>query len=629
MRRGLAVCVVAATVGGSVVVGLGGAGASGAPTPGTINAFAGTSTLGDSGNGGPAVAAELNHPEDIVTDASGNAYIADNGNCQVRKVTPAGVISLFAGLAVPTCGFTGNGGPATSAEIGRVTGVAVDASGNVYIAESSNHVVRKISPSGIISAFAGSGTSGYTGDHGPATSAELETPWGVRVDRSGDVFVSDLDASVVREVNTNGTITTVAGTGTLGYTGDHGPATSAELEHPEGLFVDASNNLFIADAGAAVVREVNAAGTITTVAGNGTSGTSGDGGPATSAELEQPTGVVQDIQGDLFIADYEGQSVREVSAATGKISTYAGTSGTAGTGNQGNGGPASAALLGGPSQVWLDQSGNLYINEYNTYQIRKVTLTSPTGQGYWLVASDGGIFNYGDAAFQGSAGSIHLNQPVVGMAATPDAKGYWLVATDGGIFSYGDAQFYGSTGSIHLNKPIVGMAATPDGKGYWLVASDGGIFSYGDAVFHGSAGGIMLNKPMVGMAATPDGGGYWLVATDGGIFSYGDAQFYGSTGSIHLNKPIVGMAATPDGKGYWLVASDGGIFSYGDAVFHGSAGGIMLNKPVVGMAATPDGGGYWLVATDGGIFSYGDATFFGSTGSIVLNKPVVGMAPGL
>ena len=174
----------------------------------------------------------------------------------------------------------------------------------MYIADPHNHVVRKISPSGIISVFAGTGTSGYTGDGGPATSAELVSPWGVRVNRSGDVFISDFDASVVREVNTNGTITTVAGTGTPGYTGDHGPATSAELEHPEGLFVDASNNLFIADEGAHVVREVNAAGTITTAAGNGTSGTTGDGGPATAAELEKPTGVVEDNLGDLFIADY-------------------------------------------------------------------------------------------------------------------------------------------------------------------------------------------------------------------------------------------------------------------------------------------------------------------------------------
>ena len=164
-------------------------------------------------------------------------------------------------------------------------------------------------------------------------------------------------------------------------------------------------------------------------------------------------------------------------------------------------------------------------------------------------------------------------RPVVGMAATPDGNGYWLVASDGGIFNYGDATFYGSTGAMHLNKPIVGMTATPDGKGYWLVASDGGIFSYGDAQFYGSTGSIHLNKPIVGMAATTDGKGYWLVASDGGIFNYGDAGFYGSTGAIHLNMPIVGMAPTPDGNGYWLVAFDGGVFTFGDAGYYGSTAG--------------------------------------------------------
>ena len=246
--------------------------------------------------------------------------------------------------------------------------------------------------------------------------------------------------------------------------------------------------------------------------------------------------------------------------------------------------------------------------------------------GYWIVATDGGIFSFGGAPFLGSTGSLNLNRPVVGLAATPKRHGYWLVASDGGIFSFGDASFEGSTGAIHLNQPVVGMAATPDGQGYWLVASDGGIFSFGDARFYGSTGAIHLNQPVVGMAATPDGHGYWLVASDGGIFSFGDARFYGSTGAIHLNQPVVGMATTPDGHGYWLVASDGGIFSFGDASFEGSTGAIHLNQPVVGMAATPDGDGYWLVASDGGIFSFGDASFEGSTGALSLNKPVVGMA---
>jgi hypothetical protein len=171
---------------------------------------------------------------------------------------------------------------------------------------------------------------------------------------------------------------------------------------------------------------------------------------------------------------------------------------------------------------------------------------------------------------------------------TPPAStavgGYWTVASDGGIFNFGNAGFFGSTGAQSLNKPIAGMDVTPDGAGYWLVASDGGIFSFGDAAFFGSTGAQTLNKPIVGIASTADGKGYWLVASDGGIFSFGDAAFFGSTGAQTLNKPIVGMASTIDGKGYWLVASDGGIFNYGDAGFFGSTGAQSLNKPIVGMA---------------------------------------------
>ena len=281
----------------------------------------------------------------------------------------------------------------------------------------------------------------------------------------------------------------------------------------------------------------------------------------------------------------------------------------------------------------IDSGQPFGANEYGAGQLNMAAALAglpptppPPGLGrYWMAARDGGIFAFGSAGFYGSTGAIHLNQPIVGMAATPTGHGYWLVASDGGIFSFGDAPFAGSTGAIHLNKPIVGMAATPTGGGYWLVASDGGIFAFGDALFLGSTGAMHLNQPIVGMAATPTGRGYWLVARDGGIFSFGDARYFGSTGAIALNQPIVGMAATPTGNGYWLVASDGGIFSFGDARFFGSTGAIRLNQPIVGMAATPTGGGYWLVASDGGIFAFGDARFLGSTGNIRLNQPVVAM----
>jgi sugar lactone lactonase YvrE len=595
------------------------------PTPGTITTIAGTGVAGATGDNGPATSAELNHPEDVVADRSGNLYIADNANCEVRKIAVDGTINRFAGTGV--CGaVTGNGGAAVNAQLGMVKAVAVDPSGNVYLSDDSNAVVRKISPAGIITNFAGNGTPGYTGDHGPATTAEMNEPWGIAIDASGDVYISDYQANAVRMVNPAGIISTVAGNGTGGGTGDSGPATSAELLCPAGLWVDPSGTLLIADEGNSKIRQVNPAGVISTVAGNGTVGSTGDGGPATSAELNAPYGVAVDSSGNVYIGDYNAAAVRMVTKSTGKISTVAGTGVQ---GNTGDNGPATSAELNEPSEVAIDASGNLLVNDFDANVIRKVALVNPTGQGYTLAASDGGVFTKGNAQFYGSLGNIVLNKPIVGMAMTPDGKGYWLVASDGGIFTKGDAQFYGSMGNIVLNKPIVGMAATPDGKGYWLVASDGGIFTKGDAGFFGSLGNITLNKPIVGMAPTPDGQGYWLVASDGGIFTKGDATFAGSLGNIVLNKPIVGMAATPDGQGYWLVASDGGIFTKGGAQFFGSLGNIVLNKPIVGMASTPDGQGYWLVATDGGIFTKGDAQFFGSLGNIVLNKPIVTMGAGL
>jgi hypothetical protein len=257
--------------------------------------------------------------------------------------------------------------------------------------------------------------------------------------------------------------------------------------------------------------------------------------------------------------------------------------------------------------------------------IRAATASPGTVPAYWLVASDGGIFSFGGAAFYGSTGSIALNKPIVGMASTPDGGGYWLVASDGGIFSFGDAPFFGSTGAIKLNQPIVGMAPTPDGGGYWLVASDGGIFSFGDASFFGSTGAIKLNQPIVGMAPTSDGGGYWLVASDGGIFAFGNASFFGSTGAMTLNKPIIAMMAGPSDSGYFLIASDGGTFSFGSAPFYGSLGGIPLEAPIAAAASTPGDTGYWFSDVEGSVTSFGQASYYGSAPA-PLNKPIVGMA---
>jgi uncharacterized protein YkwD len=228
--------------------------------------------------------------------------------------------------------------------------------------------------------------------------------------------------------------------------------------------------------------------------------------------------------------------------------------------------------------------------------------STPSGRGYWLVATDGGVFSFGDAHFYGSTGGMRLNRPVVNIASTHDGRGYWLAASDGGVFSFGDARFYGSTGHLHLNRPIIAIAATPSGRGYWLAASDGGIFSFGDARFYGSTGGLRLNRPVVGIAATPSGRGYWLAASDGGIFSFGDADYYGSTGGQILDSPIIGIDRPAHGHGYWLVAHDGGVFGFGQATFLGSGSGSAMLSPTVATASAP-GGGYWLGTEDGGVYT--------------------------
>jgi hypothetical protein len=275
-------------------------------------------------------------------------------------------------------------------------------------------------------------------------------------------------------------------------------------------------------------------------------------------------------------------------------------------------------------------TGNSFAADFASYGVDGVGLSNwfsvggePSGGigGYWLVATDGGIFSFGNAPFDGSMGGKALDAPMVAMASTGDAGGYWTVASDGGIFSFGDAAFHGSMGGRHLDAPMVGMAATPDGDagGYWTVASDGGIFSFGDAAFHGSMGGRHLDAPMVGMAATPDGvgGGYWTVASDGGIFSFGDASFHGSMGGQHLDQPIVGMAATPNGGGYWLVGADGGIFSFGDAPFYGSLPGIGLKATAVAVLPTASGDGYIIITANGSAVGFGDAPQFGDVAGVV------------
>lgn len=338
-----------------------------APTPRTISTVAGIGTPGFSGDGVPAVDSRL-FPADVATDAAGNLYIADY-NSRVRIVTPAGVISTIAGTGIP--GSSGDGGPATAARLHTPTGLAFDADGNLYIADANDHRVRKITPAGIISTVAGTGTPGSGGDGGPATEAQLSTPLRVAVDSHGNLYVTELNGHRVRKVTSAGVISTIAGTGEPGFSGDGGPAHQAQVWAVTGVAVDASGNVYIADHGNNRIRMIATSGVITTVAGNGWLGSAGDGGPATAAPMWSPYGLAIGPAGDLYITSYsalQGHVVRRVSRA-GMISTVAG----AGVeGFSGDGGPAVGAGLSNPRGVVVDGQGNLFIADTGNYRIRKV-----------------------------------------------------------------------------------------------------------------------------------------------------------------------------------------------------------------------------------------------------------------
>ena len=275
---------------------------------GIITTIAGTGAQGGGGDGGAATSAQLNWPVGVALDISGNVYIADNGNHKIRMVTSKGIISTIAGTGTP--GSSGDGEAAISAQLIGPRGIAVDSIGNVYFADTGNQRIRMVSSTGTITTIAGGGGDG---DGGAATSASLYYPWGVAVDTSGKLYIAESENYKVRMVTSKGIITTFAGTGAYGDSGDGGAATSAQLRYPYGVAVDISGNVYIADYGDHKIRKVSSTGIITIFAGTGIDGSSGDGGPATSAQLTNPSGVAVDISGNVYIADHGNKKVRMVS----------------------------------------------------------------------------------------------------------------------------------------------------------------------------------------------------------------------------------------------------------------------------------------------------------------------------
>ena len=355
---------------------------------GVITTVAGTGTRGYSGDGGPAVQAELDGPTGVAADKAGNLYVVDSRNHRIRRVDSKGVITTVAGTGAR--GYGGDGGPAVQAQLEWPNRVTVDAAGNLYVADSGTDRVRRVDPRGVITTVAGAGAEGYIGDGGPAVQAQLFVPFSVAVDTAGNLYVADSHNHRIRRVDARGMIATIAGTGTWGYSGDGGPAVLAQLSVPSGAAVDASGSLYIADSYNHCIRRVDARGVIRTIAGTGARGYSGDGGPAVLAELHEPAGVAVDKAGNLYIADFINRRVRRVDTK-GVITTVAGTGAR---GYSGDGGPAVLAELDGPTGVAVDKAGNLYIAGFGNHRIRRVdaggTITTIAGTGAWGYGGDGG-----------------------------------------------------------------------------------------------------------------------------------------------------------------------------------------------------------------------------------------------
>ncbi len=348
-----------------------------------IATLAGTGTATFSGDGGLASQAALNSPYGVALDSAGNVYIADSGNNRIRKITSAGVITTVAGCGNQTSACVqagvGDGGPATAPFINNPWDVVAGNAGNFYFTDSTNMRIRMVDASGNIGTVAGGGLNN-PGDGGLAVNAQLMNPVGLAIDGSGNLYFTDTGANVVRKVSTSGIITTIAGNGGKGFSGDGLQATNATLNGPHGLGVDSAGNVFIADTMNVRVRKVSTAGVITTVAGNGQAGSTANGAAATNTSLNYPWTVKADGAGNIYISDLQNLSVFKVNSS-GIINAFAGT-GTAGF--SGDGGPASSAQLDGPAGLALDATGSVYIADAVGNRLRKVyagTALPPTISG--------------------------------------------------------------------------------------------------------------------------------------------------------------------------------------------------------------------------------------------------------
>ncbi len=573
---------------------------------GTLTLVAGTGRRGVSGDGGAATGAQFSFPEGLAVDAAGNLYVADRDANVIRVVSASGAISTFAGTGV--AGFSGDNGPAAAAQLDGPTGLALDAAGNLYVADTHNNVIRRISPGGAISTVAGQTGGGYGGDGGPAARAFLNGPEGVAVDAAGNLYIADTFNHRIRMVAPDGTISTFAANGFPGYGGDNGPATNATLQLPTDVAVDAQGNVYIADFGTSRVR-VARNGMMTTCAGNSYGVQPADGELAVSVRLSGPTGVAVDAAGTAYFAEGSIGSgsglaagdfkIWKVSTA-GLLYTFAGTGLSSYSGDDG---PAAQAQVNAPAGVALDSQGNLYIADTANNRVRRI---SPDGQ----ITT---VAGFGPAGFSGDGGharSALLNRP---MGVAVDSGGNLFIADTGNnrvrkvfpngiigtVAGNGNAGFFGDGGNalfaaLHAPRAV---AVAPDGALYIADTEDHRVRKVVNGYIDTIAGR--------GLGFGGDGG----LAVDA-LMSFPSALALDSAGNLYIadqgngrirQVSLAGIITTVAGDDGSLACPRGVAADAAGNVYFADAGGNRILRLAAGGAATAIAGtGQCCYANDGG-----------------------------
>ena len=505
---------------------------------GNVTTFAGNGTPGFAdGTSGPDGGAELRLPNGIAMDARGNLYVADFGTNRIRKVAPAGVVSTVAGNGTP--GFAdGTGGPNGTASFHGPTGVAVDDGGNLYVADSLNNRVRKIDPAGNATTLAGNGYPGFAdGVGGPDGGAELKGPSGVTVDGAGNVYVADTGNGRVRRIASTSVVSTVAGNGTIGFAdGTGGPDGGAEFDGPSGVVVDGSGNVFVADFNNNRIRKIDASGNVTTVAGTGQAGfVDGPGGPDGGAQFDTPFGVALDDQGRIYVADSVNDRVRRIDAS-GNVSTLGGN-GAPGFADGSPAAPATAEFFN-PSGVAVDPAGNVLVADTSNNRIRRVST-----QGTVETVAGNGVAAFADGS-GGPDGGASFSAP---LSVVADAMGNVLVA-DTGNNRIRRIDASGAVTTLAGN----GVAGWSDGSG----GPDGGAeFKQPNGVAIDTAGNVYVADTGNNRVRKIDASGNVTTVAGNGNFGYQDGTG-GANGTAEFTYPY---AVAVDAAGMLTVVDYGNL----------------------------------------------------------------------